>query len=105
VAGAEILSAGSRIAVTAADGRFSIPNPGPIAVSLVADGYLTRRTRISGARTDLVIDLISLAPPFSLDYYRQLGRNAQDGAGGPLLGLTSWSIDPSVYIFANRITP
>ena len=105
VPGAQILSGETRLALTAADGRFSFPNTGPIPVSIAAEGHLTRQTRISGDRADLVIDLIALAPPFSLEYYRQLARNAQDGGGGRPLELSVWPVNPAAYIFTNRITP
>ena len=64
VAGAQIASGGAVVAVTGADGGFSLPNPGALAVTISAQGYLTRQTRISGDHTDLVIDLIySLIDP------------------------------------------
>lgn len=104
VAGAEIVAGGTRLAVTGADGRFSFANPGPTAVSIAAEGYLTRETRLSGAHTDLAIDLIALAPPFSLEFYRQLVRNTQDGDRARPQPLRRWTANPNVYVFTNRVT-
>jgi hypothetical protein len=102
VAGAQIASGGAVVAVTGADGGFSLPNPGALAVTISAQGYLTRQTRISGDHTDLVIDLISRAAPFELEFYRQLTRDTQ--GGGPALPLARWTVDPVVYVFTNQVT-
>lgn len=100
VAGAQILAGDAVVAVTGADGSFSLPNRGALSVSIAAEGYLTRKTRLSGERSGLAIDLISLRPPFELEFYRQLTRDAQDGS---LTALARWTVDPAVYVFTNRV--
>jgi hypothetical protein len=69
-----------------------------LQLSISAPGYLDRVTsiQVTGSRSDLVIDAISIAPPFSLDFYRQFARDAHDTPG--LTRLNPWSTNPSFYV-------
>jgi hypothetical protein len=83
-------------------GTFSITGDGSLVpghkVILSAEGFLERETYLTGgsSRESVVIDLIELRPPFSLDYYRQIARGltAMSGQPGPLAYIT----EPSFYI-------
>jgi hypothetical protein len=50
-----------------------------------------------GARDDITFDLIPLAAPFSIDFYRALIRNGFEGAGR-LEPLRRWTSDPRFYV-------
>jgi hypothetical protein len=87
-----------------ADGSFHFasatnPESTPYSVSATAPGYVDRVLWLNWAseRRDVQIDLLPLAPPFSLDFYRQLVRNAYEDPG-TLRALTRWTRSPSVYI-------
>lgn len=104
VPGAQLtLDAGATIQ-SGADGTFrhtSATNPAftPYRVDVTAAGYVDRVLWLNWAedRTGVRVDLLPLAPPFSLDLYRQLVRNAFE-APGELLSLRRWTRPPSVYI-------
>ena len=88
---------------TDASGNFSISGEGSslvpgLKVNLTAGGFLERETSfVSGpSRDNVVIDLIELTAPFSLDFYREIARGltAMSGQPGPLVYITN----PSFYI-------
>jgi hypothetical protein len=86
--------------VTDAAGRFafsSVPIGIP-TVTITAPGHLLRVTRVNVdvAPQDVTFDLISSDPPFSLDFYRQFGRNGYESLA--LFGLRVWTMAPSFYI-------
>jgi hypothetical protein len=65
-----------------------------------AAAYMPRTAYIRyriGARTDITFDLIPLAAPFSIDFYRALVRNGLEGAGR-LEPLRRWTSDPRFYV-------
>ncbi len=89
---------------SAADGSFQFasetnPEFTPFSVSASAPGHVDRVMWLNWAteRKDIQIDLLPLTPPFSLDFYRQLVRNAYDDPA-TLRTLTRWTRSPSVYI-------
>lgn len=64
-----------------ASGQFTFDAPSGVSrVRVSAPGHLPRETSIRSdlSRDGLLIDLISTAAPFSLDFYRQLVRNKKD---------------------------
>ena len=106
IAGASLafIGNGATTVTTDADGRFSLPavSSGQLTVGITASGFVNRGTRftISGSRADVVLDMISTAPPFSLDFYRQLVR---DGFESPVLRPTRpWRQAPKFFL--NTVT-
>lgn len=102
VAGAVVQSAAGGFAITDSAGAFVIPiaSEGDPVVTIDAAGMLQRRTTLAGGqdRAGLTIDLIALAPPFSLDFYRQLARNRFDAPNGPSRRISRWEEQPNFYI-------
>jgi len=82
VAGAVVtLLSSSYSTVADAGGQFTFDAPSGVSrVRVSAQGHLSRETSIRSdlSRDDLLIDLISTASPFSLDFYQQLVRNKKD---------------------------
>ncbi|MEZ5317268.1 MAG: hypothetical protein R2752_07685 [Vicinamibacterales bacterium] len=85
--------------MTGASGAFAFEGvPATwMALTVTAPGHLERITGLvgGGRRDGLRIDAISLAPPFSLDFYRQFARG---GYEGPLRTLKPWTVSPSFYV-------
>lgn len=114
IGGAQIVDAarGVSLATTDGAGSFSFGYDGlssPLQVSLQAAGHLTRVTRIARMSPVVTIDLISVASPFSLNFYREIARNGLAQAprnptpnpGDPgyvELGLRVWETDPNVFL-------
>jgi len=104
VAGAVIQPqpAAGAVAVTDAAGAFAIEiaSEGDPVVTIEAPGMLPRRTTLAGGqdRTRLTIDLISLDPPFSLEFYRQLARNRFDAPNSTPRLISRWEEQPNFYI-------
>jgi hypothetical protein len=99
--GASVTLEGAHSISLASDGSYTFSGPGaPASRSLIigATGFLTRSTAvaISGTRT-LDIDLISLASPFSLAFYRELLRGSADN-NGLLQQSFRWEQNPNFYI-------
>jgi hypothetical protein len=101
----ELFGSGSARTTTDAQGRFSFPtvSDGLLIATLTASGYLDRVTKmsLSRSRTDVVLDMIATAAPFSLEYYRQLARGLADP--GALLTIKPWETAPSFYVTTNTI--
>ena len=92
IGGATVTPGWSLAPVTAdGDGSYMLgdvanPPSTPYPVSVSATGMLTRDTWINwarGPRTGVDIDLISIAAPFSMDFYRQFVRGTYDQSGAP----------------------
>ena len=108
IAGASINvdSGGSATTLTSAsDGGWEYVQPigTPLAVpmDISASGYVNRRAYVRwqlGTRTDISLDLIRDAAPFSLAYYRQLVRDNFDNPEGNLRNVRRWTTDPNFYI-------
>lgn len=89
--------------MSGADGTYTIQGPGTPgrkSITVSTPGYLTRGTAVSvnGARTGVSLDVIALASPFSLQFYRELLRGAADNPSSPLLPVLRWEVSPSFYI-------
>jgi len=52
---------------------------------------------VSGPRENVTLDMISLEPPFSLEFYRQFARNSLERPSG-YAHTNPWPLDPSFYI-------
>lgn len=106
VAGATlVVNSGTATLTTNASGGWeytqSASAPQPIPMEVSAPGYVTRRVHVRwqlAARTDIRIDLIRDAAPFSIDYYRQIVRNMFSVPEGPPEQLRRWSTNPNFYI-------
>ena len=103
VGGASLSFGGSPPVLSAADGAFRYasdtnPDTTPYRVEATAPGHVERALWLNYARerTDIQIDLIPLGAPFSLDFYRQLVRNASEEA--ELRALRRLTRSPSIYI-------
>jgi hypothetical protein len=84
------------------DGHFLLTAPsapsGNRAITVSADGYMARETVVRLPRTsDLVIDVISTAPPFDETFFRQLARDALDDPDADY-PLYRWSSGLSFYL-------
>lgn len=83
-------------------GLFTLTAPSAPASSLqvtvTADGHRRRETTISLPRTnDLVLDLMSTAPPFDEVFYNQLARDALDEPARNHQ-LWRWRVAPKYYL-------
>jgi hypothetical protein len=105
VAGARVVPEVGDAVTTGADGAFRIgstsnPTNTPYKVMVEAGGHVAREARLNwqrGTRDNVTLDLIPLAPPFSLDFYRQLVRNTYEEPGD-FEPLRRWTTNPSLYI-------
>jgi hypothetical protein len=103
IAGARIAAEDGATATTSASGEFALEGAGAAAsrrVTISADGYITRTAslRTSDPRTGLALDLIANRSPFSLTFYRQIARAAEDYPTSPLLEIRRWETNPNFYI-------
>jgi hypothetical protein len=104
IAGAHLTSSLGTLDTDAQGGfRFSgtsAPTAASARVSIAASNYVTREASLQwqrGARDGVALDLIPLAAPFSLDFYRQFVRNTRDAPGG-MEPLRRWTQDPRFYL-------
>ena len=102
VAGAkgELISNSISTFSTDAAGGFAFDAaPGSLIYTLTAPGFLQRRAAlmVSGPRSGLAFNMISLQAPFSLEFYRQLVRNSIDRPSG-YSETNPWPYDPRFYI-------
>jgi len=105
IGGAQIAPTWDLPAVTTGtDGSFSlgaVPNPPstPYRLSVSNSGFVTRELWVSwerGARSDVTLDLIRDAAPFSMEFYRQFVRGTYDNDGPhPVL---RWHESPRFYL-------
>jgi hypothetical protein len=101
IAGARV-EAGSLVATTVDDGRFTLTQPSPPSAALrtkvEASGYLARETTLAWPRPagEPLIDLIDMAPPFSASLYRQLVRDEMES--DELLQTFRWTTRPRVAL-------
>ena len=103
VPGARVMAEDGQAATTVAGGEFTLQGPGtPLnrRVTISADGFVTRTAylRTNEPRSGVVLDVIAQRPPFSLDFFRELARGAEDFKGSPLLQILRWESSPSFYI-------
>lgn len=105
IAAARIASAVGPTTQTDGAGAFRIgsdtnPEFTPHAFDVEADGFVPRKAYVNwqgGLRTGITFDLIPLAAPFSIEFYRALVRNAFD-APGTLEPLRRWTSNPRFYV-------
>ena len=92
IAGAAIAPSWQLAAVTsAADGSYDLgaatfPPSTPFEVTVSAPGFVTRKLWLSwrvGPRTDISLDLIRDAAPFSMEFYQQMVRGSYDQEEAP----------------------
>jgi hypothetical protein len=90
---------------TNSDGNYSLGSSGnppanPSKVMVSADGFVSHEQWVpvrADQRTDVTLDLIRNAAPFSMDYYRQLVRGTFDQEGAPY-DVLRWEQTPKFYI-------
>ena len=106
VAGAQVAPTWDLAAVaTGGDGSFTlgaVPNPPstPYRLSVSSPGFVTREVWVTwarGARTDVTLDVIRDAAPFSMEFYRQFVRGTYDHTDGPFAVLR-WNDSPRFYV-------
>ncbi len=105
IGGAHLTSASLGAADTDGQGAFqfsgtSAPAASSARVSIAASNYVTREASLQwarGARNGVALDLIPLAAPFSMDFYRQLVRNTYD-APDKMEPLRRWTDNPRFYV-------
>jgi hypothetical protein len=106
ISGAQIAPSWDLAAVTSGiDGAYSlaaVPNPptDPYKLTVTSAGFVPRETWVNwerGARTDVTLDIIRDAAPFSMDFYRQLVRGTFDQPGAPWPVLR-WDMAPKFYL-------
>ena len=89
IAGAVVSPPGLPTVLTSAAGAYTVaglgsPSQDPYPLEITANNYLRRRVWVRwqpGTRTGVNVDLISLSSPFSLTFYRELARDAQERPG------------------------
>lgn len=101
IVGARV-EAGSLLATTVDDGRFTLTQPGapsaPLRAKIEAGGFLARETTLAWPRSgpEPLIDLIDMAPPFSVTLYKQLVRDEMES--DELLQTHRWTTRPRVAL-------
>lgn len=106
IAGAQITPSWDLAAVTStADGAYLLgatPSPPftPYKLALTNPGFVPREVWVTwerGARTNVTLDIIRDAAPFSMDFYRQLVRGTYDQPDAPW-PLLRWRVAPRFYL-------
>jgi len=106
IAGAVVSPPGLPTLLTSAAGGYTVaglgsPAQDPYPLEITANNYLRRRVWVRwqpGARIGVDVDLISISSPFSLKFYRELARDAQETPGA-LKPLELWpGGNPNVYV-------
>lgn len=105
VGGAQVTSEVGPTIQTDAGGQFTLgsdrnPPVNPHGFTIDAPGYLARTAyvrRQDGRREGITFDVIPLAAPFSLDFYRAFVRNTHD-APSDLELLRRWTTNPRFYV-------
>jgi hypothetical protein len=106
VNGAVVAPADLPTLLTNAAGAYTVsglgtPSENPYSLDVTGNNFLHRRVWVqwqAGARTGIDVDLISVQPPFSLSFYRQLARDAYESPNA-LEPLALWpGGNPNVYV-------
>jgi hypothetical protein len=105
VGGAQIAPTWDLAAIsTDTDGLFSLgavgnPPTTPFRLAVTSSGFVPRELWVTwqrGARSDVTLDVIRDAAPFSMDFYRQFVRGTYDNDGPhPVL---RWNDSPKFYL-------
>jgi hypothetical protein len=107
VAGATLTPGWSLAAVTAdADGNYQLgdtanPPSTPYPVAVSAPGFVTHDIWITwqrGPRSNVMLDMIRDAAPFSMEFYRQFVRDMYDKSEGSPWPVLRWGTAPSFYV-------
>ena len=107
VGGATLTPGWSLEAVTAdAAGNYelgdrAIPPTAPYPVTISQLGFMSHDVWITwqlGARTNVTLDLVRDAPPFSMEFYRQFARDTVHMSDGSPWPLQRWTASPSFYL-------
>src|SRR2546423_1761819 len=97
----------SLAAVTAdGDGNYQLgdtanPPSTPYPVTISNAGFLSHDVWITwqrGARTNVTLDMIRDAAPFSIEFYRQFVRDMYDKSDGSPWPVLPWETAPSFYV-------
>jgi hypothetical protein len=88
-----------------ADGSYSlgdVPNPpsNPYKLTVSGTGLISREVWVgwqAGARSNVTLDVIRDAPPFSMEFYRQFVRGTYDHIDAPYI-TRRWTASPKFYI-------
>lgn len=93
------LSAAGLTARSAADGSFALDLPaGEHRLVVSGPGIVERTTTIRAPNDALTLDVIPVAGPWTLDFYREIARNG--AGGGDLEPLIPWDAEPTFVIDA-----
>jgi hypothetical protein len=105
IAGARVASQVGPSTQADAAGAFRLgsdtnPATTPHAFDVEADGFVPRKAYVrwqAGQRSAITFDLIPLAAPFSIEFYRALVRNGLETPGA-LEPLRRWTTSPRFYV-------
>ena len=106
VGGATLTPGWSLAAVTAdAQGNYGLgdranPPSNPYPVTIAQSGFISHDVWIgwqSGTRTNVQVDIIRDAAPFSMEFYRQFVRDTYDKSDGSPWPVLRWEMSPSFY--------
>ena len=107
VGGATLTPGWSLSAVTSdAEGNYALgdrPSPpsNPYPLTISQTGFIPHEVWIawqSGARSNVQLNIIRDAPPFSMDFYQQFVRDMYDKSEGSPWALQRWEMAPSFYM-------
>ena len=77
------------------------PSSPPYPLTISQSGFISHDVWITwqlGPRTNVTLDLIRDAPPFSTDFYREFIRDMYDKSDGSPWPLQRWTTPPSFYV-------
>ena len=103
VGGASLALTGGTTLTSSDSGAWQLQGTGATAnpvLTISANGYVTRETSIrwdAAGRTDVRLDVVAERAPFSLEFFRQLVRNATEEPED-LRPLRRWVRTPNFYI-------
>lgn len=102
VAGASLAFGGGPVVTTTDEGRWEFEPTGSESIRSVvitAAGFLSRETAVrwDGASRDVRLDAIADRPPFRLDFYRELARDAREQREAPR-AIRRWTQAPNFYV-------
>jgi hypothetical protein len=103
VPGARVVTEDGQAATADSSGEFALEGPGTPAsrrVTMSADGFVTRSVtlRTNEPRAGMLLDLIAQRSPFSLTFFQEIARAAEDTRWAALLPILRWESNPSFYI-------
>jgi hypothetical protein len=106
--GGATLTPGWSLAPVTADGNGNYeltnrdtPPSAPAPVTISQAGYISHDVWMSwtlGTRSDVTLDMIRDAPPFSKDFYQQFARDMYDKSDGSPWPLQRWTSAPNFYL-------